>query len=137
MVKKLTMYAEIDEVLPLMAKLAEGRPYPFAGYLLWLMTSFPVLSIWVAYQNEKPVAYLTAGLEFTYTVKEAIIYEMYSDADNVDVAFELWQAIQEWAKENGCINISCYARNPKLADILQMRYGFKPHRVNLLLPLGG
>lgn len=83
--KKITTFEELDEILPMIETFHKSQKYSNyftrSGYLNWLTFSFPLLGVWVTYEDAHfavrpfPTGYIIVGTQFVYGKREALVYE--------------------------------------------------------------
>ena len=135
--KRITTYEELDGILPMLEDFHKTQHYctlfPHSGYLAWLTSNFYNLAIWVVYteSNNCPVGYAILQVQPNNGVREALIYEAYSDVKDMDATKRLFDEIQQSAKNGGCQLLSCYTDREKDVDAFCKRYGFEVNRVYL------
>lgn len=125
-IRRVTTFEELDTLLPLMNKLHEQNieyygMFTEVGYLAWLISSFPNLYILAGYEGVMPFGYIIVGFQFTYGMKEAIVYEAYCEGET-DIVEETWEMVLEFCKSINCKILSCYTERGKA---IARKYGFE------------
>ena len=136
--RKLEELVELDAFLPMIEAFHKTQEYcklfPHSAYLLWLTFNFrsPTMGFWGMYEEvdgkEVPVGYIIVTIQDLHTVREALIYEAFSEVKYLDVKKEMLDEVEAWSRLNGCSLLSCYTENDKVVDLMQKRYGFKLNR---------
>ncbi len=126
-VKKVTIFKELDELIPLIQKLygeiGIDKYISMAGYLSWVTLNFPSanIQVWKAEKEGVAVGYLVANITQRFLIKECAIIDAFLEENDTEATDMVFNKINEWAKENNCEQISIISKREKA---FMKRYGF-------------
>ena len=145
-VRRITEYAELDAILPLIQKLHEmiESPYPFSAFIGYVVMQLknPFQGIWVGYEEGHPIAYAILSIQAAYFELECCLVDAYVEkialgqalTDEEKVAVDqVWDLIQMWAKENGCKRMCCITKRD--VSTVNQKYGWEPKGTQLVKDL--
>lgn len=127
-IRKLTEIKEIDEIIPLIQKLYQelgiDKYLSLAGYISWITISFPSsnFQIWKGVDGEVVKGYLIAHITQRFLVSECSIIDAFIEVNDESVTREVYDFIINWAKSEGCKQLSIVSKRDKA---FVKKYGFE------------
>ena len=138
-IKRLTNLFELDDILPMMQEfhsqyLLPYWPYPFSSYLAHVVSIFflPTCAVWVGYEDDKPIGYLLAKIQYNFSILECVLMDVYSKVHSHDDFTKMWDTLIAWAKENNCTYL--VGQTVRVEDYMA-KYGYKKGMTTLFKEL--
>ncbi len=132
---KVTRLSELDEIIPMIQKLhADSGIDKFVsltGFIAYVSLKLPLVTfnVWKVMNEGKLIGYAIVEITQRYFETECMIVDAYMEKNDPEFTEQVFDFIQQWAKESGCTILSCHTNR---AEALQKKYGFDAYGTVLM-----